>query len=394
MNDWKDRESDPNYKKPEVQKFSGNLWDVVCSQRFWTVQSVLLIITASAVLINFSFANNSLYESFNYFWFDLGMLCLIVIIVNAMTCASLFKCKNWASFLGYLLMSYFIATLPCSVIEMLAHRNFTAQGFMDTEGGLILLFLTFALITSLFYRYLYDKQTSNFKYPGSQPKTERVSSVISIVISAVCFTLSVLLFGSLYIYSKILDNLEGLDEFMPCESELSYSAGDSKEAEFISEVGNKHPRHNEDISIYVDFSQSSANKRFVVVDNKTNEVLASSNCAHGAGKGSTVDTPVFSNEIGSNCSSLGEYKVGEIGEMTNGFPCIRLDGLSKTNSNVRKRGVVIHELPFFTGPVFEGVKLPLNKYISSGCFAIAPEVFALLTNLRKEGKTMYIYATA
>lgn len=385
MKDRINQQENQNFKMSRIRNFFYSLTAVLSSCRFWTVQCILMLLIDSAVIVNFVFANHSLYDGFNYFWFNFGLFFLAVIIVNATTCAILYRCNNGLHFLGYLLMNYFIATLPCSVIQMIVYSNFNAQGFLNIEGGLIAWFLIFAVISSFFYRYLYDKQTSNFKYPAILSKTGRYFSVLSIILSVVTFALLVR-------YSLILDNLERWDPLLTPESELSYSVADNREAQFISDVRNRVPKHNEAISIYVDFSQSSAKKRFVVYDNRKKQVIAISKCAHGAGKGSTVDYPVFSNEVGSNCSSLGEYRVAELGKMANGFPCLRIDGLSNTNSNARKRGVVIHELPIFTGSLFDDMKIPLNEYISSGCFAIAPEVFELLTDLRKEGKTMYIYA--
>lgn len=58
-----------------------------------------------------------------------------------------------------------------------------------------------------------------------------------------------------------------------------------------------------------DFTKSSRKHRFFVCDLKKHEIISSSLCAHGSGKGSTITKPVFSNEVGSNCSSLGHYAI-------------------------------------------------------------------------------------
>lgn len=153
-------------------------------------------------------------------------------------------------------------------------------------------------------------------------------------------------------------------------------------------------RHNEDISIMVNFGKSSATQRFVVYDNKKHHIVSSSKCAHGSGGGSTVDKPVFSNKIGSNCSSLGEFKLLGISRLNNyNLPCIRIKGLSKTNSNAYKRGIVIHEAPFVTSPSTVGIKIPISPYISQGCFSISSDTFDILCDLIKEGKTIYLYST-
>lgn len=66
---------------------------------------------------------------------------------------------------------------------------------------------------------------------------------------------------------------------------------------------------SENYAIVLDFSKSSGKHRFFVCDLKKHEIISSSLCAHGSGKGSTITKPVFSNEVGSNCSSLGHYAI-------------------------------------------------------------------------------------
>ena len=152
-------------------------------------------------------------------------------------------------------------------------------------------------------------------------------------------------------------------------------------------------RHNEDFSIYVEFGIDSAYPRFFVYDNRNDSILSSSKCTHGCGGGSTTSKPVFSNKIGSNCSSLGEYKLTNNSQL-NGIdmPCIRLNGLSKTNSNVAQRGVVIHEAQFFADDISIGIPIPVTKYISQGCFGISTKTFNLLQDLVKGNKSIYMYA--
>ncbi len=152
-------------------------------------------------------------------------------------------------------------------------------------------------------------------------------------------------------------------------------------------------KHGEDISIYVDFGISSAYPRFFVYDNQNDSLLTCSKCTHGSGGGSTISKPVFSNEIGSNCSSLGEYKLTANSRLnTINMPCIRLVGLSKTNSNVAQRGVVIHEAPFFADDISIGIPIPVTKYFSQGCFGISTKTFNMLQDKIKQKKSIYLYA--
>lgn len=152
-------------------------------------------------------------------------------------------------------------------------------------------------------------------------------------------------------------------------------------------------RYGEDVSIYVDFSINSALPRFYVYDNHSKQILSKSKCAHGCGGGSTITRPTFSNEIGSNCSSLGVCRLTTISKIKGiDMPCIRLEGLSKTNSNVAKRGILIHEANFFGDEISIGLPIPVTKYISQGCFAISTETFKCLQELLRQKKSIYLYS--
>lgn len=156
---------------------------------------------------------------------------------------------------------------------------------------------------------------------------------------------------------------------------------------------NNVAKHGEDISIVVKFGESSSRMRFIVYDNHTREVIYSSKCAHGSGGGSTFNHPVFSNQFGSHCSSLGVYKLRGVNKMYNcGMDCIRLDGLSATNSNAASRGITIHAAPLVADPISSGLPIPTTPMISQGCFGISTETFNQLCGLLRKGKTIYLYA--
>lgn len=73
------------------------------------------------------------------------------------------------------------------------------------------------------------------------------------------------------------------------------------------------------------------------------------------------------------------------------IPCIRIEGLSSTNSNAAKRGVVIHEAPFFADDISIGITIPVSKYVSQGCFGISTKTFQLLQKLVDQNKSIYLY---
>lgn len=153
---------------------------------------------------------------------------------------------------------------------------------------------------------------------------------------------------------------------------------------------------SENFAIVVDFSNPSGKHRFFVCDLNKQQIISSSLCAHGSGKGSIITKPVFSNEVGSNCSSLGHYAItGRHKMSTTGLPSFRLKGLDPSNSNAMKRGILIHSakivsmsrlgvFPFY---------LPLDKRISSGCFAIDIDMMDVVGDLvYKEKKSILLYA--
>lgn len=144
--------------------------------------------------------------------------------------------------------------------------------------------------------------------------------------------------------------------------------------------------YNDDYYIICDFGKRSGLKRFYVYDLNDKERIMQSYCMHGSGSGSTPAKPVFSNKPGSNASSLGLYALCGIGSysMKNS---IRLEGLDRTNSLARARGILIHSARVVT--FFHGGQdyLPIDSRLSQGCFAIdAATLFRLMTIYKLHGR--------
>ena len=122
----------------------------------------------------------------------------------------------------------------------------------------------------------------------------------------------------------------------------------AKEAlEYCQEYG-----YSTDYCLLVDYGRHSGRVRFFIWDFEKDKPILKSLCAHGYGKGSTARKPVFSNEPGSFCSSLGHYRVGKEKTMSKpkGRKALVLYGKDKTNSNALQRGILIHpvSLPNFS----------------------------------------------
>lgn len=104
---------------------------------------------------------------------------------------------------------------------------------------------------------------------------------------------------------------------------------------------------NTEFCFLVDFSKHSGKNRFYVYSFKEKRILYSGLVCHGIGKNSTPQKPIYSNEIGSNCSSLGKYKIGKRAYSNWGINIhYKMHGLEKTNSNAFKRNVVLHSYDY------------------------------------------------
>ena len=145
---------------------------------------------------------------------------------------------------------------------------------------------------------------------------------------------------------------------------------------------------NEDIVTIIDFSKPSTEKRLFILDLKKQEVLYHTFVAHGKNTGLNMATK-FSNNRGSNQSSLGLFRTGESYQGKHGYS-LRLDGLEKGfNDNARSRTIVIHSASY----VSEGfIKKHGRLGRSWGCPAVPVEISKEIINLIKGGSCLYIYA--
>jgi hypothetical protein len=146
-----------------------------------------------------------------------------------------------------------------------------------------------------------------------------------------------------------------------------------------------HPRY----WAVVDFNQPSTRKRLYVFDTVAKKV-ESYYVAHGRGSEGAKDDgmpEVFSNQNGSNSSSLGIYRTlneynGQHGRS------LRLEGLEPTNSNVLARGVVMHTAEYVSESF---IRQTGRLGRSEGCFAVEKAVGETIMNELKNGA--YIIAS-
>jgi hypothetical protein len=136
----------------------------------------------------------------------------------------------------------------------------------------------------------------------------------------------------------------------------------------------------------IDFSQSSRNKRFYLLDVKNQKLVKNTFVAHGKNSG-VEQAEKFSNKLNSFQSSLGFYltKATYIGKR--GFS-LRLAGLDKGfNNNAEVRGVVMH------GSSYVSEERAINGFVgrSQGCPALPESDYIEVINYIKDGSVLFIY---
>ena len=133
----------------------------------------------------------------------------------------------------------------------------------------------------------------------------------------------------------------------------------------------------------VDFNQASTKKRFYVFDTQEKKV-ETYYVAHGIGsEGSSDDgiADLFSNEPGSNSSSLGIYRSLDEYDGTHG-KSLRLQGLEPTNSNAYDRAIVLHRADYVSE---DFIRQTGRIGRSDGCFAVESSIADPLIDKLKSG---------
>lgn len=149
-------------------------------------------------------------------------------------------------------------------------------------------------------------------------------------------------------------------------------------------IYSKNNKMNTHYSILVDMSIHAGKNRLFVYDHQQKRAVIKGLCAHGSGGGSTAFTPVYSNEVGSNCTALGKYKLGARAYSKWGIHIhYKMHGLEKTNNNSFKRVVVLHS--YSPVPSFQTYPLPLFG-VSSGCPVVADATMRKIDKLLKTGQ--------
>ncbi len=133
---------------------------------------------------------------------------------------------------------------------------------------------------------------------------------------------------------------------------------------------------NREICFMIDMSVPSGRQRFFIYNFKTGKVDKAGLVTHGAGSVTGGDNLYFSNVPGSNCTSLGKYKIGNAYQGRFGL-AYKLHGLDKTNSKAFDRFVVLHGHSCV--PADDVHPLPICP--SLGCPTVAPAFLSKLSSI-------------
>ena len=150
--------------------------------------------------------------------------------------------------------------------------------------------------------------------------------------------------------------------------------------------------YNDSYGFLVDFSIPSGKKRMFLYNLRTGKIEKSFMVAHGEGCGQEGGSPVsFSNVPNSLCSSEGLAVIGERDYSNYGINIkYWLEGLDKTNNNMRKRVVVIHS--------WEGIPdfsiYPFKIVQSQGCFTVSNNALSYIDKFisQQENTKILLYA--
>lgn len=143
----------------------------------------------------------------------------------------------------------------------------------------------------------------------------------------------------------------------------------------------------------VDFSRPAWHRRLALYG-ADGELLGTFLVAHARESGDYVMASRFSNETGSNQSSLGLYRVLGAYEGQHG-PALRLEGLDPgLNDRAFERDIVVHGADYVSfGSIIDNVMQGQGPGVgrSLGCPAVSRESIPLVVEVLADGGYLYIH---
>lgn len=143
--------------------------------------------------------------------------------------------------------------------------------------------------------------------------------------------------------------------------------------------------------VFVDYGIPSGSPRVFVWSFAEGRVVYRGHAMHGPGKGSTAETPVFSNAPGSHCSSVGKFEVTRRHGKRNktGY---YLKGLERSNSRAYYRGIMIHSSRWVDRNASRKY-IPLNARCCLGCVTVSTRDMRYIGRLvEKEDRHLLLWS--
>ena len=141
---------------------------------------------------------------------------------------------------------------------------------------------------------------------------------------------------------------------------------------------------NDNYCLFLDYGIPSGKPRLFVWSFAEKRVVYSAYAMHGPGKGSTDETPVFSNVPGSKCSSVGRFEVTR-DRGTRNKSGLRLKGLERSNNCAYGRGIMIHSSRYVDANKWRKY-IPLDAKSCQGCVTVSTRDMAYINKLAGKEK--------
>ncbi len=145
---------------------------------------------------------------------------------------------------------------------------------------------------------------------------------------------------------------------------------------------------NSSICFFIDMSLPSGKNRFFIYDLKKDSVKNTGLVTHGNCMEYWLAEQRYSNEVGSGCTSLGKYKIGNPYSGKFGY-AYKLYGLDTSNSNAYERAVVLH-----SHECVPESEVADNICQSNGCPTVSPgflQQLKTIINTSKKPVLLWIY---
>lgn len=143
-----------------------------------------------------------------------------------------------------------------------------------------------------------------------------------------------------------------------------------------------------DVLTLIDFTKSSGDERFYVLDLRNKKLLFKTFVSHGRNSGQDFATS-FSNRYGSFKSSPGFYRTENTYKGRNGYSLV-LNGLEEgINDNAKKRAIVVHGSDYVNSSIANSRGQVAR---SLGCPAVPRSISRKVIDAIKGGSLLYIHS--